>query len=84
MPPATTELEVMPILRKESEEGKGGGKRKVVDGLALDEEVKAYLLARDVVKGVPANLNWEPLDVLDYIGLGQYLGVERFSILYSQ
>lgn len=64
-----------------SGEGKGSGKRRVVDDPVLDEGGKAYLLARDVVKGTSINVNWERLDVIDYIGLGQCLDAGRFRVL---
>lgn len=41
----------------------------------------AYRRAWDVVKGVPGKVNWEQLDVLDYIGLGQSLNDDCFSLL---
>lgn len=53
VPPTAFELEGVPIRRKESDEGK----RRVADGLAMDEERGAYPLTRDVVKGAPANVN---------------------------
>lgn len=80
-PPTASELKVVPIFCKESWEGKGCMKRRVVDGPALNDEEKAYLLARDVVKGLPANVNWERLDVLDYIGLRHFLDREPFCVL---
>lgn len=75
--PAASELEVVPIPRKRS----GEGKRMVVDGPGLDEQERAYPLTQDVFQGAPANLSWERLDVLEYIGLAQRLDAERFSIL---
>lgn len=50
MPLAASELEEASIPRKRSEKGKGGGKRRVLEGLALDEKGRAYELARDVVE----------------------------------
>lgn len=47
-------------------------KRKVLDFTALDDEGKAYLLARDVVKAAPANVNLGQAGVLDYINHRQY------------
>lgn len=43
--------------------------------------IRLYPLARDVVEGASANLNWEGLNVLAYIDLGQYLDAVRFSEL---
>lgn len=79
MPPTLFELGAVPIPRKERGEGNGDVKKRVVNDLVLDEEGKAYPLAWDVVKGTPAIINWEPRDVLDYIGLRQYLDAERFN-----
>lgn len=52
-----------------------------MDGPALDKERMACPLAHDVVKGAPANLNWEQMDVLDYICLVKYLDADRFKLL---
>lgn len=49
-----------------------------MDCPALEEEVKVYPLALDVVKEAPKNLSWELLNVLGYIGFGQYHDAERF------
>lgn len=51
MPPTTFDLEALSIPRKGSGESK-----RIVDGPAVDEEGKAYPLARDVVKG-PSRIN---------------------------
>lgn len=63
VPPEALKLEVVPILRKESDEGKGDVMRRVVDSSALNEDGKAYPLTRDVDKGTLANANWERLDM---------------------
>lgn len=69
VPLTASEPEAVSTSRKESGEGKGDVKRRVVDDPAMVEEGKAYPLAWDVVKGVPTNMNWEQLYVLDYTGL---------------
>lgn len=40
-PPTASELKAVPTLRKRSGEEKFGGKRRVVDSLAIDEKEKA-------------------------------------------
>lgn len=40
-----------------------------MDGSALDKEGTTYMPAWDAVKGTPANVIWERLDLLDFIGL---------------
>lgn len=71
VPQTALEHEKLQIPRKECEEGKGGGKRRSVNGPALDNEGKACPLARDVVKEAAENVNRERLDMLDYSSLGQ-------------
>lgn len=51
MPLTASELKSVPTLRKESEEVKGGGKRRVVNGPHLDEEGLTASRLLDVVKG---------------------------------
>lgn len=84
MPPTASELEAVLIPRKDSGDGNGGGKKRVVDGPAMNEERKTYPLGRDVVEGASANVSWERLDVLDYIRLGHYLNAEHFSVLSAK
>lgn len=55
-----------------------------MDGPAPDEGGKAYPLARIVFKRAPVNVSWEQLNVLNYIGLGEYLHAERFSIIIGK
>lgn len=50
MRPTASKLEVVKIPRKRIEEEMGGAKRRILTGLASDEEGKAYSLARDVVR----------------------------------
>lgn len=60
----TSELQAVPIPRREVEEGWGSAKRRVVDGADLDESEEAHLVARVFVKESPANVNLERLDFL--------------------
>lgn len=50
-------------------ESKDGGKRTEFDRRAVNAEGKVYLLALDVVKSVPAKMDWERVEVLHCIGL---------------
>lgn len=79
MPPTVSKFKAVPIPRKDSGEEKGGVRRRVADCPVLKEEGKVSLLVRDVDKGAPANVNYEQLDVLDYIGFGQFLNFECYS-----
>lgn len=80
MSPTASELKAVPVPRESSKEGKGGGKRRVVDSLALDGEEKTYPLTQNIAQRAPENINWERLDVMNYIGFGKYLDATRFSI----
>lgn len=81
MLPIVPELELVPIFRKRNMEENGGVKRRNVEGLAFDEEGKAYPLVTDVVKGTPAKVSWERQNLLDHIHLGQYPDAECFTAL---
>lgn len=50
-----------------------------MDSPVLNEEWKAFPMARNVAKGAPASMNWEQVDVLHYIGLGEFLDVEHLG-----
>lgn len=76
-PPTAFKLEAVSVPCKKN----GEGKRRGVNGTVLNEVGRAYPLARDVVERAPSNLSWERLDVLDYIGLEQYLDAKRLSVL---
>lgn len=62
-------------------EGCRGEMERIVSNPALDDGKKEYPLAQDIFKEAPANLKWERLYVSNYIGLGQYLNPECFSVL---
>lgn len=68
--PTESELEAMPTLLKGSDERKGGGKWRIVDGPALDDERKAYPLEWVLINAAPAIVNSKRLGELDTIGLG--------------
>lgn len=40
-----------------------------MDSSASDEDKMAYPLAGDIVKRAPANVRWERLDMLYYVGV---------------
>lgn len=69
--PTASELEMVSTLRMKRGDREGGAGSGVVDGTALDKKGKTYLLAWDVVNGSPANVSWEQVDVLDFIGFKQ-------------
>lgn len=81
MPLAAFKLEALPIPRKWNSEEKRGGKWRVVKDSVLDEKGEAYPLAQDVVQGSSAEMNWERVNVLDYVGFGKYLVANRFGVL---
>lgn len=55
--------------------------KKVFDSSAVDLEGNACPLTRAVAKGAPVELDWELVDELHYIGLEEYLDVERIGAL---
>lgn len=69
MSSTASELEAESIPRKESGDGQGSVKRRVVNSPALDEGGMEFSLARNVFKGAASNVNLEQLDMLDSIGL---------------
>lgn len=81
MPPTAFELDAVPIPRKVSGERKGGGGKRTVDAHAVEEEGKAYPLARNVVKEAQARMNLERANVLRYVGSADCLVSERFGVL---
>lgn len=76
VPTTAPKLEAVPVRLRASEERENGVKRRVVECLALYEEENTYPLERGVVKRAPEIVNLERLDMLDYIGHGQYLDAE--------
>lgn len=71
-PQTASELEVVSILRKGRGERKSGKGKSVVDRRSVDAEGQAYQLARDVVEGILAKMDWKQVDVLNYIGTEEY------------
>lgn len=55
--------------------------KRIMEGLTVDEEGEAYSLAWGVVKRAQSRLNWERVDAVDYVGLGEYLDAECFDVL---
>lgn len=51
------------------------------DRPAVNAVGKEHLLARDLVKGAPAKMDWKRADILLYIGFEVYLQAERFDVL---
>lgn len=80
MSQTASKLKAVLITRKGSVKYKGAGKRRVGDGPALNEDEKAYSLAQDVARAAPTNMNWEQLDVLDYISLEKYMDAACFKV----
>lgn len=78
---AASELETVPILRKENGEGKCGENMRSVEGAEFNDKGKLYLLARNVGKGAPPEKYRDRARSLDSIGLGEYLDVDRFGVL---
>lgn len=81
VPPTTSEMDAVVPPRKRSGEGKGGMKKRVVDGSALDGDEQAHPPAWDNVEKGAAKMNWMQMDWLNYIGLGNYLDAECFDVL---
>lgn len=80
MLPTASELDAVANPRKWSEKGKRGRGKSTVDSPTVDEEGKAYSLARGVVKG-PTRVNWKQVDFLDNVGFGKYFDTECFVTL---
>lgn len=63
VPPTVLELDAVPILYKNSNDGNDRGKERVMDTPVLDEEERKYSLGRDVVKGSLTKKSWSQLNV---------------------
>lgn len=70
---AASELKTMLIKREEGGKGKGGSEKSILTGPKVDAEGKAYSLAPKFLERAPARMDWERVDVLEYVGRKVYL-----------